>query len=175
MWNNFDTSKRHLWDNFETSLSYKTTFRQVWKNIEQLWHNFDTTLANLETTLVTSAVKRTLVLSCWEVCIFQIYFNSLLGKEQIGSGSAVDLFCVSECHPVPWRRPWPVCATSSAAPPRGFVTTPTRPLATPVTMPRKQIDVLYTSNTSISLDNTLYNTDTNNDISNTHLLAMIVD
>ena len=52
MWSIFDTSKRHLWDNFETSLSYKTTFRQVWKNIEQLWHNFDTTLANLETTLV---------------------------------------------------------------------------------------------------------------------------
>ena len=41
----------------------------------------------------------------------------------------------NEFQPAPCKSPWPVRATNSAAPLKGFVTTPTSPKPTPVTRP----------------------------------------
>lgn len=41
----------------------------------------------------------------------------------------------NDVRPVPCKSPRPVCETSSAAPPIGLVTAPTRPFPTPETRP----------------------------------------
>ena len=66
---------------------------------------------------------------------YQKYFKWLFLVEHSSLSPGVNIRFGSRVKPAPCRIPCPVCDTSSIAPPNGLVTTPIRPLPTPVMTP----------------------------------------
>lgn len=65
----------------------------------------------------------------------QKYFRWLFLVQCCNPSPGVKSLLGNCVNPAPCRIPWPVCDTSSMAPPRGLVTTPISPFPTPVMTP----------------------------------------